>query len=372
MTGGVPLIDLKAQWATLSGDVLAAVHRVFENQTFILGAEVEAFERRIGAWLGTPRALGVSSGTDALLCALMALDVKPGDRVLTTPFSFFATAGAIARLGARPEFTDIDPDTFAMDVARVLDRDPARYRGVVPVHLFGRALDLEPLIAWAARSGAFVLEDAAQALGARIRGRAAGLAGDAGAFSFFPTKNLGGAGDGGLLTARDDELFARQRRLRTHGGDLEYRQEEVGGNFRLDALQAAVLAVKLERLESWNQARLRNARRYEALFGEAGLRDRVVLPGIPDDGSHIVHQYVVRVPRRDTVREALRASGIGTGVYYPVPLHLLGCFRHLGYRRGDFPEAERAAEDVLALPIYPELVPDQQARVVESIGKALG
>ncbi len=364
----VPLIDLKAQYAELRDEIRAAVDRVLESQQFILGPEVEALEEEIAAYCGSAQAVGVSSGTDALLVALMALDIGPGDEVVTTPFSFFATAGVIVRLGARPVFADIDPHTFNIDPAGIGAVMTPRTRAIVPVHLFGQAADMEPILRSAAAAGVAVVEDAAQAIGADYRGRRAGSLGRLGCFSFFPTKNLGGFGDGGMVVTDDRDLAARLRRLRMHGFADSYNSSEVGGNFRLDALQAAILRVKLDHLERWHQARQRNAERYRELFTEAGLGDAgspLVLPPEAGFGRHIYHQFVVRCRHRDRLRQHLAEHGIGSAVYYPVALHLQACFGTLGYHPGDFPIAEAATREVLALPIYPELSDDGARTVVD-------
>ena len=363
----VPLLDLKAQFAPLRADVLEAIARVCDAQQFILGAEVEGLERELEAFLGIPHAVGVSSGTDALLAALMALDIRAGDEVVTTPFSFFATAGSIARLGARPVFVDIDAATFNIDAGAIESAITPRTRAIVPVHLFGQSADMGSILEIAGQFGVSVVEDAAQAIGASYRGQPVGGLGTIGCFSFFPTKNLGAFGDAGLVTTSDEPLARRLRAIRQHGGEVKYRHDLVGANFRLDALQAAVLRVKLPHLNGWTAARRRNAERYEALFTNAGLCDRVTLPARSSDSTHVYNQFVVRVPRRDELRTHLARNGIGTEVYYPVPLHLQPCFRELGYRKGSFPIAESAADEALALPIYGELADAQQSWVVEAV-----
>jgi dTDP-4-amino-4,6-dideoxygalactose transaminase len=363
----VPLLDLKAQYAPIRNEVLVAMSRVCDSQRFVLGPEVEGFEDEIANYLGVPLAVGMSSGTDALLAALMALGIEAGDEVITSPFSFVATAGSIARLGARPVFVDIDPATCNIDPARIASAVTSRTRAIVPVHLFGQSADMSPIIEAAARFGLPVVEDAAQAIGARYQGQPVGGIGTIGCFSFFPTKNLGAFGDAGLVTTRDAGLARKMRAIRQHGGETKYHHEIVGGNFRLDALQAAILRVKLPRLNEWTAARQRNARRYELLFGEAGLTGTVRLPVRAHGRTHIYNQFVVRVPERDRLRAYLLTQGVGTEVYYPVPLHLQPCFNALGSRTGAFPEAEAAAHEVLALPIFGELTEAQQAWVVEAI-----
>ena len=363
----VPLLDLRQQYAGLRAELDAAVARVIESQYFILGPEVAAFEREIAEFCGVRRAIGVSSGTDALLVALMALDVRPGDEVVTTPFSFFATAGVIARLGATPVFVDIEPESYNLDAQLLEAAITDRTRAIVPVHLFGRCADNEAIGRIAAAAGVPVIEDAAQAIGARdARGALAGATGLCGCFSFFPTKNLGAFGDAGLVTSNDAAFASRVELLRVHGGERRYYHRLIGGNFRIDALQAAVLRVKLSRLPAWNAARRRNADRYRRLFEEAGLEAWIEAPA--DVNGHIYHQYVVRAKKRDALREWLAREGVGSEVYYPVPLHLQECFARLGLGAGSYPQSERAASEVLALPIYPELTADQQAWVVDRIG----
>ncbi len=369
----VPLLDLKAQYRTLEPEVGAALRRVFESQQFVLGEEVAAFEREISACLGGTHAVGVASGTDALLLALMALGIGEGDEVITSPFSFFATAGAIHRAGAKPVFVDIDPGTFLLRPELVEKALTPRSRAVMPVHLFGQMTDMKALHSVAGGHRLAVIEDAAQALGATSdegAGVQAGVSGTFGCFSFFPSKNLGGAGDGGLVTTRDAALEERVRSLRQHGEEAQYIHRSVGLNSRLDAVQAAVLRVKLVHLEEWNTARAANARRYEGLFGEAGLAGEdgpVALPRTRPGARHIFHQYVIRARRRDDLKAALLKAGIGCAVYYPLPLHLQECFAYLGYHKGDFPAAEAAAHEVLALPIYPELSTGMQREVVAAV-----
>jgi dTDP-4-amino-4,6-dideoxygalactose transaminase len=348
----VPLLDVKAQNAPLREAILAAVARVVDAGAFILGPEVEAFEQELAALLGARRAVGLSSGTDALLVALMALGVRPGDEVVTTPFSFYATVGCIARLGARPVFADIDAKTFNLDPAAAAAACGPRTRAVIPVHLFGRPATL-PVVPVP------VVEDSAQSIGA------CRLGGIASCLSFFPSKNLGAMGDGGALCA-DDEAFAdKVALLRAHGSKPKYVHHLVGGNFRLDALQAAILRVKIKHLAAWTAARRRNAERYRRLFAAASLPPEVILP--EDTPEHIYNQFVIRAPRRDALRAHLGKNEIGTEIYYPLALHLQPCFAELGYRPGAFPAAERATTEVLALPIYPELAEAQQAYVVEQI-----
>lgn len=361
----VPLLDLRLQYDEIRDEVEPALRRVIESQHFILGPEVQALEKAIAAYCEVPHAIGVSSGTDALLVALMALDIGPGDEVITTPFSFFATGGVIHRLGARPVFVDIEASSFNMNGERAVSAISERTRALLPVHLYGRMAQLDALAEAGKRHGIALIEDAAQAIGARDADeRPAGSIGDIGCFSFFPTKNLGAFGDAGLVTARDDALARRIEILRVHGMDPRYYHREVGGNFRIDALQAAVLNVKLPHLDGWAAARRRNAQRYRALFADAAIED-VTLP--EDVPGHVYNQFVIRVANRDGLRAHLASAGVGTEVYYPLPLHLQECFRGLGYRRGAFPESERAASEALALPIYPELTEAQQAYVVAEV-----
>ena len=363
----VPLVDLKAQYAPIRREVLDAMARVCDTQHFILGPEVEALERQLEAALGVAHAVGVSSGTDALLAALMTLGIGPGDEVITSPFSFFATAGSIARLGARPVFADIEAATYNIDPARLTQVVTAKTKAIMPVHLFGQSADMAPILEVAGRAGVPVVEDAAQAVGARYRGDPIGGIGTIGCFSFFPTKNLGAFGDAGLVTTGDARLARRLRSVREHGMEVRYHHESVGANFRLDALQAAVLRVKLPHLPAWTAARQRNAERYRALFVQAGLANTVRVPVQAPERTHIYNQFVIRVPERDHLRAFLKAQGVGTEVYYPLPLHLQPCFRDLGYGEGAFPVAEAAAREVLALPIYGELSDAQLEWVVEAI-----
>jgi dTDP-4-amino-4,6-dideoxygalactose transaminase len=363
----VPLLDLRAQHEPIRDALVAALVRVCDSQRFINGPEVERLEEELAAHLGVPHAIGVSSGTDALLAALMALEIGPGQDVVTSTYSFFATAGAIARLGARPVLVDIEADTFNIDPAAAAAAVTPRTRAIMPVHLFGQAAELEPLIAVAARTGAAIVEDAAQAIGATYHGHAVGSFGAFGCFSFFPSKNLGAFGDAGLVTTGSAELAERLRLLRNHGMAPKYYHHLVGGNFRLDAIQAAVLRVKLPHLDGWSDARRRNAVRYRALFADAGLGDLVRLPIEAPGRTHIYNQFVVRVPERDRLRAHLDARGIGSEIYYPVPFHRQRCFADLGYGDGAFPVAEAAARESLALPIYGELTEMQQAAVVDAI-----
>ena len=364
----VPLLDLDAQYRPLRETLLAAMTRVCDSQRFIMGPEIDGLEQELAAQLGVRHAIAVSSGTDALLLALMALDIKAGDDVVTTAYSFFATAAAIVRVGARPVLVDIDPATFNMDPAQTEAAITPRTRAILPVHLFGLSADLDPMVDAARRAGIPVVEDAAQAIGATYKSHPVG-SGLFGCFSFFPSKNLGAFGDAGLLTSNDDPLAARARLLRTHGMQPKYYHHLVGGNFRMDALQAAVLRVKAPHLDGWTEARRGNAERYRTLFRDAGLDGAIVLPIEPPDRRHIFNQFVIRIAERDALKRHLDGLGIGTEIYYPVPFHLQPCFADLGYRRGDFPHSERAAGESLAIPIYGELTPAQQETVVTAIGQ---
>lgn len=394
-SGAVPLLDLKAQYASLRAEIQAAMAQVVESQYFILGPEVQGLEQEVAAYSQCKFGIGVSSGTDALLVALMAIELKPGDEVITTPYTFFATAGSIARLGAKAVFVDIDPVSFNINPAQIEAAISPRTKAIMPVHLYGQMAEMEPILDLAERHNLVVIEDAAQAIGAEVRGRRAGSIGHFGCFSFFPSKNLGGFGDGGMVVTHNPALAERLARLRNHGAAPKYYHQLVGGNFRLDALQAAVLRVKLKYLDSWSEGRQRNAATYRRLFAEAGLLGdapgclaegcqaagqpgachlceggpRVVLPAELPDRRHIYNQFVIRVPRRDDLLAHLKAHHIGGEIYYPVPLHLQACFADWGYQAGDFPASECAANQTLALPIYPELTEEMLARVVAVIAE---
>jgi dTDP-4-amino-4,6-dideoxygalactose transaminase len=375
MNVNIPLLDIDAQHAPIRGELMRAIEQVIRSGSFILGPEVEKLERRVASYCGTDHAVGVSSGTDALLVSLMALEITPGDEVVTTPFSFFASAGSIARLGARPVFVDIDPVTFNIDPGRIESAITSRTKAILPVHLYGQIAEMGPVLEIAERYSIRVIEDAAQAIGAEYRdGRRAGSMGDVGCFSFYPSKNLGALGDAGMVVTNDPELAERIRVLRAHGARPKYHHHVIGGNFRLDAFQAAVLNVKLDYLDGWTKKRQENAKRYVALFRmidpggafQLGLPEAVYeLEGL--EHYHIYNQFVIRAWNRDRLREHLGGNGVATEVYYPVPLHLQRCFEDLGYRTGDLPEAEQAAEEVLALPVYAEMTEEQQKSVVDLI-----
>lgn len=370
----VPLLDLKAQYQEIREEVLAAISDVCESQHFILGAMVEKFEEKIARYSKVKHAIGVASGTDALLLALMAIGVGHGDEVVTTPYTFFATAGSISRLGARPVFVDINPKTYNMDPNRLddyikkrLKAKGQRLKAIIPVHLYGQCADMNPIVDIAKKYNLKVIEDAAQAIGAEYKDQKAGSIGDCGCFSFFPSKNLGGFGDGGMVITNDDDLTSRIRVLRVHGSEPKYYHKMVGCNSRLDALQAAILMVKIKYLDRWTKERQDNAERYNQLFKEADLLDKVVIPHVEPYSHHIYNQYVIRTSNRDALRVHLKKENVGTEIYYPVPLHIQECFRGLGYKTGDLPEAEKAANETIALPVYPELTEEMQRYVVEKI-----
>jgi len=382
----VPLLDLKAQYAQIRAEVMPVIEEVCASQQFILGEHVRGLEAEVARYSGASFGIGVSSGTDALLLAVMALNIGAGDEVITSPYTFFATAGIIARVGARPIFCDIDASTFNLSPAAVqkfIDRDclmrdgclvnrvtGGRVRALLPVHLYGQSADMGPLMEIARRYNLKVIEDAAQAIGTETAdGVRVGSIGDIGCFSFFPSKNLGAFGDAGLCTVNDADLAEHLRVLRVHGGKPKYYHAFVGGNFRIDELQAAVLRVKLKFLDGWTEGRRRNAAYYDAAFARASLGSHLITPVAIEGGRHIFNQYIVRVARRDELKKFLGEHRIGTEIYYPVPLHLQQCFAYLGYRAGDFPESERAAAETLALPIFPELTEAQLAHVVASIAK---
>lgn len=371
----VPLLDLNAQHQPIRKDLLAAMERVLDKGDFILGGEVKRLEEQVAAYCHTQYGVGVSSGTDALLVAAMALGVGQGDEVITTSFSFFATSAIISRLGAKPVFVDIDPVTYNLDPSKIEKVITSKTRAIIPVHLYGQCADMEPILAVAAKHGIGVIEDAAQAIGAEYRdGRRAGSMGQMGCLSFFPSKNLGAFGDGGMVVTNDEALADKIRLLRIQGGRPKYYHKVIGGNFRLDTLQASVLNVKLPYLDQWTSMRQQNALRYEELFRQAGLPEKAGL-GLPTavyrdhkvSHYHIYNQFILRVPQRDGLRTFLTEKGIGTEIYYPMPLHLQECYKDLGYREGSLPVAEAACKETVGLPIYPELTPQQQEIVVGAI-----
>jgi dTDP-4-amino-4,6-dideoxygalactose transaminase len=369
----VPFIDLTAQYRTIRSEVREAVDACFESQAFVLGTEVQCLEEEIAGYCDSQFAIGCASGTDALILSLMAAGIGPGDEVITSPFTFFASVSSIHRMGATPVLADIDPETFNIDPQSVERLITSRTKAIMPVHIFGQCADMEPFWKMAAAHQLTIIEDAAQAIGAEYQGRRAGVLGTIGCFSFFPTKNLGGAGDGGIMTTDDEELADRLRRLRVHGDLGGYNHIEVGFNSRLDALQAAVLRVKLRHLDQWTNARGNNANRYNQLISHNGLTDVLQTPQAPADGRHVWNQYTLRVAngQRDTVMQSLRQSQIGCAVYYPIPLHLQKCFDYLGYQPGDLPHAEQASQQVLSLPIYSELPAAHLERVVCGLCEAL-
>jgi dTDP-4-amino-4,6-dideoxygalactose transaminase len=373
VSSNVPLLDVRRGNDPLREEILAAITRVVDSGRFLFGPEVGELEKAVAELSGTEHAVACASGSDALLLALMALDIGTDDEVILPSFTFFATAGAVARLGARPVFVDIDPATFNLDPARVEEAITPATKAIIPVHLFGQCADMEAILAVAARHNVPVIEDAAQAIGASFAGRPAGSLGTIGCFSFYPTKNLGGFGDGGMLTTRDAKLAERLRLFAAHGMSPRYYHQVVGINSRLDTIQAAVLNVKLARLSDWSHARVVNARRYDDLLKSAGLDRAVGIPLRDARCGHVWNQYTIRIGggRRDAVKQQLAHSGVGSEVYYPVPLHLQECFRPLGYREGSLPETERAAREVLSLPIFPELSPDEQYTVVQRLGDVL-
>ena len=377
MPDRLPILDLKRSYAAIKGEIQEALSRVLDSQSFILGQEVETFERHVESYLEKGVAIGCASGTDALILALMALDLKPGDEVVTTPYSFFATASCITRLGAVPVFVDIDPKTYNVDLDKAASKIGEKTKAFLPVHLFGQMAPLEEISDLCRERNVAIVEDAAQAFGSwrRLRNQKngkdeiirAGVMGDIGCYSFFPTKNLGACGDAGMIVALDEKIASRLKKLRVHGSGTMYFHDEVGMNSRLDAMQAAILDVKFRYLEEWNAERRVIADRYRMFFGMKNLGEFVTLPTELEDNFHIYHQYVIRISKRDELMQYLEGLGFSTRVYYPLPLHLQKCFAFLGYSRGDFPESERLALDSLALPIFNGLLAEEQERLVDAI-----
>ena len=363
----IPLVDLKAQYETIKDEVNEAIREVLESQSFILGPKVAELEERIADYCDVKYGVGVASGSDALLLSLMAIGVGCGDEVITAPFTFFATAGSISLLGAKPIFVDIDPKTYNINPELIEEKITAKTRAIIPVHLYGQCADMDPILEIAGKHGAYVIEDAAQAIGAKYRDREAGSMGNLGCLSFFPTKNLGGYGDGGMILTDDEELAEKLKILRAHGSKPKYYHSVVGCNSRLDALQATILLAKLKHLDKWNEGRRQNAEIYDFLLADMD----VITPHVEGFNHHIYHQYVIRVEDRDELKAFLKEEGIGTEIYYPVPLHLQECYSELGYKQGEMPVSEEAAKHVLALPIFPELTQEQQEQIVKLIGEFL-
>ncbi len=366
----VPLLDLSLQHQSLRGEIEAAITGVLDTGQFILGDEVKALEAEVAEYSQSKFAIGCASGSDALLLALMALDVKAGDEVITTPYSFFATVSAITRLGATPVFVDIDPQTYNLDISQIEAKITDRTKAVQPVHLFGQCANMDELRAICQTRGIGIVEDAAQAIGAEDAGRRAGSMSEVGCFSFYPSKNLGGMGDGGMMTTNDEAIANKLFALRGHGMEVRYYHKWIGINSRLDGFQGAILRVKLRRLDEWSNKRKANADRYKQLFTDAGVTEQITLPFERENVRHIYNQYVIRVPnKRDELRQYLTDNGIGTDIYYPVSLHLQECFEYLGLKEGDFPESEKASRETIALPIFPEMTEEQQDYVVEKIAE---
>ena len=372
----VSLLNLKLQYQTIREEILREIEKICDNQTFILGENVARLEQEIAQYSNAQYAIGVASGTDAILLPLMATGIGQGDRVITTPYTFFATAGSIARLNAIPVFVDIETDTYNIDpnkLEHVIKKQSAaqrsRLKAVIPVHLYGQCAEMEPILKLSKKYRLAVVEDAAQTIGAEYKGKRAGSIGDFGCFSFYPSKNLGGFGDGGMVITNNEKLAEKVRILRVHGSKPKYYHKFVGINSRLDEIQAAVLRIKLKHLKTWENNRIEGAKRYNKLFQGAGLLDVVSLPTARPYNRHVFNQYIIRVKKRDNLREHLAKEGIGTEIYYPVPLHLQQCFKYLGYKKRDFPVSEKAAKETLALPIYPELTPAEQEYVVKKISE---
>jgi len=363
----IPLLDLKAQFENIEGDIRDAIDGVLQSQNFIMGSEVEKFEDEVASYSNVRHGIGVSSGTDALLVSLMGLGIKPGDEVVTTAYSFFATAGAISRLGAKPVFVDVEQDSLNINPSLIEQAFTPKTKAIIPVHLFGQCAEMDSILDISKRNGVPVIEDAAQSIGSIYKGRHAGSIGYAGCLSFFPSKNLGGYGDGGMVLTNDDEFAEKVRILRVHGSSPKYFHKIVGGNFRLDALQAAILRVKLKHLDLWNIQRRKNANLYNKKISESGIGSHLLSTPIESQETHIYHQYVIRTSYRDALQSHLRENGIGCQVYFPLPLHLQSCFEEFGYEQGDFPISEAASAETIAIPVYPELTEEQIDYVVSVI-----
>ena len=370
----VPLLDLKEQFKSMKSEIMSEIEAICDSQYFILGPKVEKFEKELAEYSGTKYAVGVSSGSDALIIALMAEGIGHGDEVITTPFTFFATAGAISRVGAVPVFVDIEADTFNIDPEKIEEKITSRTKAIIPVHLYGQCADMEPIVALAEKHNLIVIEDGAQAIGSEYKNKRAGAFGDYGCFSFFPSKNLGAFGDGGAVTTNDLEKYEMLKIFRNHGANPKYYHKYIGGNFRLDAIQAVVLSIKLRYLDSWTEARQANAEDYRQLFKDAGINDKVILPSVSGNTTrHIYNQFCIQLVDgdRDALKQVLIDAGIGVDVYYPVPLHLQECFKSLGYEKNDFPISEKIAENIIALPIFPESDHQQREYVVSVISNFL-
>lgn len=366
----IPMLDLNAQYASIRGEIQAAINAVLDSQHFILGPQVQSLEEEIARYCGRKFGVGVASGTDAIILALRAAGVGPGDEVLVPSFTFIATADSVSLLGAKPVFIEIQPESFNLDPQKIASKITSRTRAIVPVHLYGQAADMDPIMEIARQHGLKVVEDNAQAIGATYKGKKTASIGDLGCISFFPSKNLGGYGDGGMVVTDSEDFYKRLRGLRGHGGTKKYYSEEQGWNSRLDEIQAAILRVKLRHLDNWNSARRKNAAKYDALFGGVGVNG-VRTPRVMGWGDHVFHQYTIRVPKRDAVQKTLAEQGIATTVYYPTPIHLQPIYASLGYRQGDLAETERAAKEALSLPMYAELSQLQMERVVNAVARAI-
>ncbi|MBT3514560.1 MAG: DegT/DnrJ/EryC1/StrS family aminotransferase [Nitrospina sp.] len=363
----IPLLDIPASYDKVLVDVEKNINQIIQSGQFILGPIVEELEKKISSYCKTNYAVGVSSGTDALLISLMAAGIKEGDEVITSPFTFFATAGSIARLGARPVFVDIEKNSFNINPNLIEKSITDKTRAIIPVHLYGQSVNMDPVLTLAKKHDLVVIEDAAQAIGSEYKGRRAGSMGDYGCFSFFPTKNLGGFGDGGMVTMSSENIYNKVKTLRVHGSNLKYYHEFIGGNFRIDALQAGVVLAKLKYLDQWTEKRRENAQAYNSFFKERGLTNQLTVPS-EDFAKHVYNQYVIRIKKKRTeLRSFLNENNISTEIYYPLPLHLQNCFAYLGHKQGAFPESEKAANETIALPIFPELTQNQISYIVDKI-----